>query len=293
MNIIVTGSNGQLGNEFKQIAQNNESINFSFFNSKELDITDEEAVTAMFSSLQPDVCFNCAAYTAVDKAETETAFARKVNVIGAENLAKACLSQKAILFHYSSDYVYHIDQKDPLVENDPTSPQGVYAKTKLEGERKVSEILEQHIIIRTSWVYSSFGNNFVKTMIRLGKGRDALNIVADQIGTPTYAKDIAEASMEILDSILEKPETSPWGIYNYSNEGTTNWCEFAKTIFELESIQCATNPISTEEFGAPAPRPKWSVLHKEKIKSTFDLQIPHWKTSLQECLSLLAEASEE
>jgi len=288
MNIIVTGANGQLGNEFREIAAINKTLNFSFFNSKELDITDEDTVNQIFASLDPDVCFNCAAYTAVDKAETETEAAMKVNVSGPILLAKACRTQNAILFHYSSDYVYHLHKKEALSEVDETNPQGVYAASKLEGEQKLIEIIEQYIIIRTSWVYSSFGNNFVKTMIRLGKERDTLQIVSDQIGTPTYARDIAEASMEILDNLIAQSEHTHWGIYNFSNEGVTNWCEFAQTIFELANIDCKTLPITTEQFGAPAPRPKWSVLNKEKIKSTFKLEIPHWKESLKECINILS-----
>lgn len=291
MNIIVTGANGQLGNEFKELSKIHKTINFSFFSSQELDITDKDEVHKIFSSLQPDVCFNCAAYTAVDKAESELDAAIKVNVNGPIFLAKACLAQNAILFHYSTDYVYHLDKTEPLSEQDITAPQGIYAKTKLEGEQKLIEILERHIILRTSWVYSTFGNNFVKTMIRLGKERDSLNIVSDQIGTPTYAKDIAETSMKILDSLVKQSQNSSWGIYNYSNEGVTNWCEFAQTIFKIESIDCSTTPITTEDFGAPAPRPKWSVLDKEKIKSTFKIEIPHWKESLKECLKNLSQSS--
>lgn len=283
MKIVVTGADGQIGSELRKVASSYNSYSFQFLNREGLDITDSTAVNQLFKNLQPDILINCAAYTAVDKAEVEKDSATLVNVDAPSILAKACKAHDYFMIHYSSDYVYHIGGNQPLLESDNNNPKGIYASTKLEGERKVLNTLKKSIVIRTSWVYSSFGNNFVKTMIRLGKERDKLNIVSDQIGTPTYAHDIAIATLDIIKQITN-PEFNDFGIYNFSNTGMTNWADFAKKIFELENITCEVYPITTKEFGAPADRPLWSVLSKEKIQKIFGLNIPNWEKSLQKCL---------
>ena len=283
MKIVVTGADGQIGSELRKVASSYNSYSFQFLNREGLDITDSTAVNQLFKNLQPDILINCAAYTAVDKAEVEKDSATLVNVDAPSILAKACKEHDCFMIHYSSDYVYHIGGNQPLLESDNNNPKGIYASTKLEGERKVLNTLKKSIVIRTSWVYSSFGNNFVKTMIRLGKERDKLNIVSDQIGTPTYAHDIAIATLDIIKQIAN-PEFDDFGIYNFSNAGITNWADFAKKIFELENITCEVYPITTKEFGAPADRPLWSVLSKEKIQKIFGLNIPNWEKSLQKCL---------
>lgn len=283
MKILVTGADGQVGSEIRKVASSYNSYSFQFLNREGLDITDRAAVNQLFKKSKPDILINCAAYTAVDKAEEDQAKAILVNVDAAAILAEACKEHDCIMVHYSSDYVYHIGGNQPLVESDNNNPKGIYASTKLEGEQRVLDILEKSIVIRTSWVYSSFGNNFVKTMIRLGKERDKLNIVSDQIGTPTYAHDIAVATLEIIKQITSA-DFEDFGIYNFSNSGITNWADFAKKIFELENIECEVYPITTREFGAPADRPLWSVLSKEKIQQTFGLNIPNWEKSLQKCL---------
>ena len=287
MKIAITGANGQLGSEFRFISNQYEGYTFDFLDREKLDIGNEKSILSYFQSKQsPDLLINCAAYTAVDKAEEEIELAQLINAKAPHYLAKACAEFDCKLIHYSSDYVYHINKDEGLVETDLTQPKGVYAATKLEGEKLLLGANPNAIIIRTSWVYSSFGNNFVKTMIRLGKDRDRLNIVSDQIGTPTYARDIAESTMQVIKQIAN-PAFENYGIYNFSNAGITNWADFAKKIFELENIKCEVYPITSAEFGAKADRPLWSVLSKEKIETTFGLKINHWEESLKKCLEEL------
>lgn len=221
----------------------------------------------------------------MDKAESEPEQAHLVNVESVANLAEACKNVGASLIHFSSDYVYHNGQNTPLKETDATNPQSVYAKTKLEGEAAAGTAM----VIRTSWVYSSFGNNFVKTMLRLGKERPELRVVYDQIGAPTYARDLAKATLDILQKV-EKGEVERsllQGIYNYSNEGVTSWYDFAQAIFEINNIDCKVIPIETKDYPTPAARPPYSVLHKAKIKAAFGLEILHWREGLLKCLELL------
>lgn len=288
-NILVTGGNGQVGSELQVVAKNQSTHQFFFTDSNDLDITNEVAVMAYFQKNEIHTCINCAAYTAVDKAESSTEIAKKVNVDGAENLAKACVENGAKLIHLSTDYVYHNQQNTPFKEGDETNPQGVYAQTKLDGDLIAMKTCSNTVILRTSWVYSSFGNNFVKTMLRLGKERDALSVVFDQIGTPTYAKDIAEAIFEIVQSVdNQKVENDDWqGVFHYSNEGVTSWYDFAQAIFDIENIDCHLSPIESVQYPTPAKRPPFSVLNKGKIKAVFDIKIPHWRTSLVDCLEKL------
>ncbi len=283
-NFLITGSKGQVGQEFQILSNKHSEFNFLFVGVEKLDITDKQEVQAFFQNNDIDCCVNCAAYTAVDKAESNEEIARKVNVEGVQNLAESCAEKGIVLVHLSTDYVYHNDQNTPFVESDETNPQGVYAQTKLEGDLLAIKTNPKTIILRTSWVYSSFRHNFVKTMLRLGRERDELNVVFDQIGTPTYAKDIAEAILEVAPAASR---SSKFGIYHFSNEGVTSWYDFAKAIFEIKGIQCKVNPIETKDYPTPAKRPPFSVLNKGKIKVDFDLEIPHWRESLESCLELL------
>lgn len=282
MQILVTGANGQVGSELQFLINQYSDFSFIFVDKEELDITNEQAVKAFFADKKIDYCINCAAYTAVDKAETETTIAKAVNHLAVQHIAAACQQQGTRLIQLSTDYVYHNEQNTPFKEDDLTNPQGVYAQTKLEGDLAALNY-NNAIVIRTSWVYSSFGNNFVKTMLRLGADRDKLTIIFDQIGSPTYARDLAKA---MLDIIQQQPTTFS-GIYHYSNEGVCSWFDFAKAIFDYKNIACQTSPIETKDYPTPAKRPHFSLLNKAKIKATFDLEIPYWRDSLITCLDLL------
>lgn len=290
--ILVTGANGQVGQCFQQLAPAFPGWNFRFAGSNELDIADKRAVFRYFKEHSGiKWVINCAAYTAVDKAESESGNAKKINVAGAKNLAEACARSGAIMIHFSTDYVYHsIRQNTAYKETDPVSPKGVYARTKLAGETAAFKAHPGGVmVVRTSWVYAAIGQNFVKTMLRLGRERDSLRVVADQIGTPTYAPDLALATLQIMEKAttgtIAKDSLS--GIWNYSNEGVTSWYDFAQAIFDLKNIHCRVEPIESVDYPTPAQRPPFSVLNKHKIKSAFQLEIPHWQASLKKCLALL------
>ncbi len=285
MKILVTGGQGQLGSELNQIASSYDNAEFIFTDKDDLDITSKDSLLTYFKGQKFDYCINCAAYTAVDKAEEDTNVAEAINVSGVRNLADACKEVDATLIHISSDYVYHNDVNRPMVEIDPTTPQGMYAQTKLKGDFAAMTNAKS-VVVRTSWVYSSFGNNFVKTMLRLGNERDALGIVFDQVGTPTYARDIAQTIMLIIEQCENgQPE---YGIFNFSNEGVTSWYDFALEIFRLKNISCNVSPILSKQYPTPAKRPSYSVLDKSKIKEKYNITIPHWRDSLEECLNLLS-----
>lgn len=290
-NILITGANGQIGRELHHFAPQYSGFNFVWTDYEELDITSQEQVLQFFQDKQIDACINCAAYTAVDKAESNQETAHKVNVLGAQYLAEACAVKQLPLFHYSTDYVYHSQQNTPFKETDETAPKSVYASTKLEGEKAALAANPNTMVIRTSWVYSSFGHNFIKTMLRLGKDRDQLNVVFDQVGAPTYARDIAAATLNILDRLAkgDLEATAIQGIFHYSNEGVTSWYDFALAIFEIAGLSCQVNPIESKDYPTPAQRPPFSVLNKEKIKETFGIQIPHWRTSAKACIEILVE----
>ena len=265
-------------------------MQFVFTGSGELDISDEAAVKRFFQQYPIRWCINCAAYTAVDKAESEPERAHSINVVGVRNLALACAEHGSHLIHFSTDYVYHGGQNEPLREEDPVSPKGVYARTKLAGEKAA---MDAHpfglMIIRTSWVYSPFGNNFVKTMLRLGAERDFLSVVFDQIGTPTYAPDLAAAVLQIIEKtqLTEIPAEHLTGIWHYSNEGVASWFDFAHAIFEMSGLSCRVLPIESSQYPTPAQRPPFSVLNKSKIKTQLGISIPHWRESLVKCLTEL------
>lgn len=288
--ILVTGCKGQVGMELQTLAPHFPEFEFLFVDIDELDITDPKTVKTFFSENKIAYCINCAAYTAVDLAETETNIAWKVNTIGPENLAMACANHKALILHISTDYVYHTMQAKPYIETDFTNPQGTYARTKLNGD---DAVLKNHpggaIVIRTSWVYSSFGNNFVKTMLRLGAERTELSVVYDQIGTPTYARDLAEVLLKIVQcaenqSIDKKYLT---GVYHFSNEGVTSWYDFAIAIFDIKQMPVKVHPIESKDYPTPAKRPPFSLMNKAKIKANFGIEIAHWQHSLRKCLELL------
>jgi dTDP-4-dehydrorhamnose reductase len=283
MVVLVTGASGQLGQSLQFIAENYPDFEFVFCLSSDLDITNKENCKQIFAQSKPHFCINAAAYTAVDKAESEPEKSHLINVIGAKNLAEVCLDFSTTLLHISTDFVFDGNKSIPYTEEDYPNPQSVYGQTKLDGEKAIQEILEHYFIIRTSWVYSQFGNNFMKTMLRLGSERDSLSVVNDQIGTPTNAVDLAEAILKIiLFSSLSFGEgrAEAFGIYNFSNDGACSWFDFAQKIFEINHINIDLNPIPTTSYPTPAQRPKYSVLDKSKIKTIFGIEIKSWEESL-------------
>ena len=282
MKILVTGANGQLGRSLRKIKDQYPEMEFIFTDIEELDITDMAEVIAFFDKYKPDFCINTAAFTNVDKAETEQATNYKVNVTGPENLAIACRNNGTKLIHISSDYVYNNDSDKIMTEEHKNIPKGEYAKSKLEGENRIKNIFSDYYIIRTSWLYSEFGNNFVKTIIRLCKEKKELNVVNDQIGSPTYASDLVDVILKII-----KNKKDLFGIYNFSNEGFVSWYDFAKKIIEIKGLDCKINPIPTTDYPTPAPRPKNSRMSKRKIKEIFAIQLKNWEKSLIQCLALL------
>ncbi len=278
--ILVTGVNGQLGNEIKVISSAYNAYNFLFVTKEDLPIDDAEAIKKYFANHAIDFCVNCAAYTAVDKAETEPEKALLINATAVGNLAKICKQYNTQFIHISTDYVFDGTSSIPYKEDHPVAPVNMYGDTKLKGERLAQQNNPGSIIIRTSWVYSSFGNNFVKTMVRLMKEKEQLNVVSDQQGCPTYAADLAAAIMQIISS--GKAAENP-GIYNYSNSGIIDWWQFAVTIKELSGSKCIVHPIPSSNYPTPAKRPAYSVMDTKKIQKTFAVNIPFWKDSLQKC----------
>jgi len=284
-NILVTGSQGQVGSEL-QLLSKNYNYNFFFTDRDSLDITNQEEINNFVSTNNINTIINCAAYTAVDKAEDDRVNADKVNHLATKYLAQIAKDKDIQLIHISTDYVFDGKNYKPYNEDDKTNPNGVYGETKLVGEKAMQAINpKKSIIIRTSWVYSSFGTNFVKTMLRLGKEKDELNVIFDQVGTPTYAKDLAKVILDIIPNIKnEKVE-----IYNCSNEGVLSWYDFAKEIMRMAKLDCKINPIETKEYPTPAERPHYSLLNKAKIKKDFNLTISYWKDSLDTCLRIMGE----
>ncbi len=284
MKILITGSNGQLGSEIRELESAYTHYEFLYTDIAELDITVSEKVNHFFELHSPDVVINCAAYTAVDKAENDEETAFRVNALATGNLARAASDSGAFMVHISTDYVYNGTNYSPYIESDVINPVSVYAKSKAAGEDAVQMAGGKAIIIRTSWLYSAFGNNFIKTMIKYGKERDSLNVVFDQVGTPTYAHDLAKAILDILPLAMIDERIE---VYHYSNEGVASWYDFAKVIHQFANITCLVNPILTQEYPLPAARPFYSVLDKTKIKKKFLLEIPYWKDSVKHCIDRL------
>ena len=282
-NILVTGANGQLGTELRQVENAFKAYRFLFTSREELDITDNSSVENYFTANQIDYCINCAAYTAVDKAEKEKEKAIKINVTAAANLAAVCKKFNAVFFHFSTDYVFDGTAKMPYKETDAPVPVNFYGQTKLDGEKEAIKQNEHTIIIRTSWVYSSHGNNFVKTMLRLMCEKESVAVVYDQYGSPTYAADLADAVMKIISA--GKPAK---GIYHYCNNGIISWYDFAAEIKKLINSKCKVNAINTAAYPTAAKRPQYSALDSKKIQEEYNLEIPGWKVSLEKCIKLFS-----
>ncbi|WP_316817951.1 dTDP-4-dehydrorhamnose reductase [Pedobacter nyackensis] len=280
--ILVFGGLGQLGQCIDKISSRRGYNSILFLDEIEGNILDVDCLSALFAKENPDFVINCAAYTAVDKAEDDMDLCEQINKAGAGNLARFCKEFKAKLLHVSTDFVFEGNLPKLLNEEDITNPINVYGKTKLEGELEVSKLFDQYFILRTSWLYSEFANNFVKTMRKLGRERDQLGVIVDQVGTPTYAIDLAEAILDIIES-----ENLAYGTYHYSNEGVTSWYDFAKAIFDISEITVELNPIPSSAYPTKAVRPAFSVMDKAKIKKTFDLEIPNWRDSLVKCIQEL------
>jgi len=283
LNILVTGANGQLGNECRTLAELQTYSNFVFTDIAELSITDEIAINDIFSKNNFDYCINAAAYTAVDAAEQDADTSRVINATAVGYLATACNKYNCKLIHISTDYVFDGENENGYTEEDATAPINVYGVTKLEGEKLAFENNAETIVIRTSWVYSFHGKNFVKTMMRLMQEKNEINVVADQIGKPTYAADLASA---IFTIIFSSSSFLP-GIYNYSNQGVISWFDFATAIKEIGGYVCKVNPIPSSAYPVPAKRPHFSILLTDKIETTYHITIPHWKDSLEKCMQLL------
>ena len=284
MRVLLTGSNGQLGSEIKELTTNYKKVDFIFKDLPELDICNFEALQAFIKDQNINAVINCAAYTAVDKAEEDEKIAEKVNSKGVLNLVNALKRVNGKLIHISTDYVFDGDHFSPYKESDPVSPIGVYGKTKRAGELVVLNRSIDAIVIRTSWLYSVYGNNFVKTMLRLGNEKKSIKVVSDQKGTPTFAKDLAKTCLDILSDASSTKISKKGSLYHYSNEGVTSWYNFATAIMEIGNIDCKVIPIETKDYPTQARRPMYSVLDKFKIKSDFKVIIPHWRDSLANCI---------
>lgn len=277
--VIVFGGNSQLAQCIKQLEANFPQFTLVFLSSSDVDISNSQLIESAFQRYRPDVVINCAAYTFVDQAEDEQERAKLINTESPGIIAEACEKYNSLLIHISTDFVFDGNKALPLKETDVTNPLSVYGRTKLDGEKKVIENVKRYIILRTSWLYSGYGHNFAKTMLRLGKERESLGVVVDQVGTPTYAMDLAGAILNIADL-----DTNDYGIYHYSNEGVASWFDFAHAIFRFSNLKVKVSPLLTDQFPTKAIRPAFSVMDKTKIKTVFDLEIPHWQDSLEACL---------
>ena len=280
--ILITGANGQLGSEIREISGTFPEMEFAFTDVDELDITDPWKVADYLTKNKPQFLVNCAAYTAVDKAETDIETATLLNATAVGIMAEQSADIGCKIIHISTDYVFNGRGPRPYKEDDRVDPRSVYGSTKLEGEVLCQQNNPESMIIRTSWLYSAFGNNFVKTMVRLGGEKTEIGVIADQIGSPTNAADLAHAILTIISSVISGEKTFVPGIYHYSNEGVASWYDFTKAIFDIAKIDCLVKPIATEDYPSPVQRPAYSVMNKSKIKLNFGLQIPHWRDSLTE-----------
>lgn len=285
--ILVTGANGQLGNELRRLCRNFPGLEFIFTDVDMLDITNPDAVSVFMEASKPAILVNCAAFTDVDGAEADVKNARKINALAPQVLAAACAMQNAFLIHVSTDYVFDGEKGEAYTEEDQTNPLSVYGSSKLEGEEKIKTVFDDFVIIRTSWLYSEYGNNFMRKILSLGKERDSIEVVNDQIGSPTYARDLANCIIDIIIKSILNPEAYLPGIYHYANQGSCSWAEYAKEIFELAGVNCEVIPVPSDKYPTKAKRPKYSVLNTTKIRSSFGIGIPNWRDSLKECISYL------
>ncbi|MGA3012881.1 MAG: dTDP-4-dehydrorhamnose reductase [Bacteroidales bacterium] len=286
MNILVTGGDGQLGSSLKKFSNEHKDHIFTFIDVKDLDLTDTPAMVAYINKHNPDIIINCAAYTAVDKAESEPEKAMAINAAVPGELAKICEKAGIRLLHISTDYVFDGKSYTPYKETDPVNPVSLYAKSKQEGEKLILEQNVKGVIIRTSWLYSEYGQNFIKTILKRGKEQERLRVVYDQVGGPTYAGDLAKAILEILPAIAK---TDTMDIYHYANEGIISWYDFASAIVELSGIECVLEPIETKDYPTLTARPAFSAFNKNKFKSHFGMNIPYWRSSLKTCIINLKE----
>ncbi|MDA9575648.1 dTDP-4-dehydrorhamnose reductase [Flavobacteriaceae bacterium] len=284
--ILVTGGNGQLAQCLKDVVKNNDELDVNFQDLPELDITNIQQLVSYFSKNELDYCINCAAYTAVDLAEEQSDLAYAVNADGPKNLAEACKKHQVKLLHISTDFVFDGKKQTPYIETDMPNPLGVYGKSKWQGERNIQEIMEDYFILRTSWLYSEYGNNFIKTMLKLSETRDEINVVSDQIGSPTYAGDLAEVLIKIVLS-----SSTNYGLYHFSNSGAISWYDFAVEIFTQFGKKIEVKPITTEDYPTAAKRPKYSVLETTKIENNFDCTLKDWQGSLKTKSSLKSKIS--
>jgi len=284
--ILITGAKGQLGNELKVVSKKYYGYDFIFTDIDTLDITDPAKTTIYINKTKPDWIINCAAYNQVDKAEIDYQAALLVNGIAVKNISDSIKDSTCRFIHISSDYVFDGNSNVPYADNSPANPLSAYGRTKLEGE-KAALIHQASMVIRTSWLYSSFGKNFVKTIIRLGNEKDSIQVVSDQTGTPTYARDLAEAIMQIISGVIRNQIAFNAGIYNYSDEGVCSWYDFAVAIIEETGLNCQVIPILSKDYPTDTKRPAYSVMNKSKIKENYNLVIPHWRTSLKKCIKII------
>ena len=284
MNILVTGSNGQLGSELRELEKQYKQYKFFFTDFHELDITNAEKTMQFVKSNKIETVINCAGFTAVDAAEAQKSEAALINATGAKNLAQACAKVNALLIHISTDYVFEGRSFKPYTENDTAGPRTTYGKTKLDGEIEVIFNAKRALIFRTSWLYSSYGRNFIKTIVEKAQAEKELKVVYDQVGNPTYAGDLAKAILDIIPKVPQKIRTE---IYNYSNEGVASWYDLAHAIIRIKNIDCQLKPVLSKEFPSEAVRPHYSVLNKARVKNEFGISIPHWRDSLEKCLEKL------
>tara|TARA_B100001057_G_scaffold488949_1_gene574252 strand:- start:4066 stop:4950 length:885 start_codon:yes stop_codon:yes gene_type:complete len=292
MNILVTGSNGQLGSEIKDLKSNFKDFRFFFMDLPELDICNSNQLNFFIKENNINTIINCAAYTDVDKAEENIEIAEQVNSIGVSNLINALVKVNGKLIHISTDYVFDGNNFLPYLELDEVAPIGVYGNTKRSGELEVINSDIDAIVIRTSWLYSAYGNNFVKTMLRLGNEREELGVIFDQVGTPTNASDLAKICLDILTYSKEANMNSNGNLYHFSNEGVASWYDFSVAIMTLGKVNCHVKPIETKDYPKPAKRPHFSVLNKSKIKNDFKIEIPHWRHSLAKCILKLKKCKQ-
>jgi len=298
MRILVTGKNGQLGRSIQKIVNtdtktdNNQNLNdFIFVGRGDIDLSSESSISHYFNNNDKfDIIINCAAYTQVDKAEQEAELANQINHLAVKQLASIASNQLAKLLHISTDYVFDGESGKPYTETDTPNPINAYGRTKLAGEKALQTVMPMNaIVIRTSWLYSEYDNNFVSTMLKLGKERDEISVVNDQMGSPTYTADLADVILEIIKHKKFRDEGQSTQIYHYSNDGEISWYEFAKEIFKIEKIECEVNPITTQQYPTPAKRPRNTLMNKDKIIKVFNIKISNWKSSLNTCLTILKE----